>query len=249
MSSVSRSQVPAARNVLAILQLLSNIETPISASRIRAELDLPRSTTYHLLNEMVEAGFVMHLPEHRTYGLGLAAYDMAAAYSSQQPLVRLATRPLEKAATSVGGSGHLSRLAGSEVVYLQEVRAPGAPSLVTDKGVRLQAHRTASGRVMLAHLPEHEARAAYSTSGEVGEYRKLKLRLAEVRARGWELESEEIARGQATVAVPVLDHLDRPAAALAVTHPVSLSKAAVEQVLQEITRLAETISVKMYRSN
>lgn len=85
-----KPQVPAARNTLQILALLSSIDVPISAARIRRELGLPRSTTYHLLGELVDSGFAVHLPEHRTYGLGLAAYEMASAYATQQPLVRAA---------------------------------------------------------------------------------------------------------------------------------------------------------------
>lgn len=130
---MTKSRVPAARNVLAILRLLSTIDVPISASRIRSELDLPRSSTYHLLNEMVESGFVVHIEENQTYGLGLAAYSMASAYATQQPLVRLATNQLREIATVVGGSGHIARMSGSEIVYLQEVRSPGAVSLVTEK--------------------------------------------------------------------------------------------------------------------
>ena len=41
------AQVPAARNTLRILALLSRIDVPVSAARIRAELHLPRSSTYH----------------------------------------------------------------------------------------------------------------------------------------------------------------------------------------------------------
>ena len=48
---MSKPQVPAAHNVLRILALLSTTDAPISATRIQRELDLPRSTTYHLLRE------------------------------------------------------------------------------------------------------------------------------------------------------------------------------------------------------
>ena len=82
------SKVPAAAQTLQILALLSHIDVPISAARIQAELGLPRSTTYHLLTVMRDAGFVTYLPDTRTYGLGLAAYSMASAYTTQQPLVR-----------------------------------------------------------------------------------------------------------------------------------------------------------------
>lgn len=230
-----------------ILKLLSTIDVPISAARIQGELNLPRSSTYHLLAEMVDAGFVAHLPEHKTYGLGLAAYSMASAYVTQQPLVRMATRDLEQCAALVGGSGHLSRMAGSEILYLQEVRAAGATSLVTEVGVRLQSHKTASGRVMLAHLPDAEVRAAFDTAGGSG-FTALKERLSLVAARGWDQEIEEITRGQASVAVPILDHLDRPAAAVAVTYPVRTSDAKVDAAIRALLEVSDKVAAKMYRN-
>ncbi|WIM72628.1 helix-turn-helix domain-containing protein [Corynebacterium suedekumii] len=85
------AQVPAARHTLRILTLLASIDVPISAARIRSELDLPRSTTYHLLKVMQEAGYVVRIPDENTYGLGLIAYSMANAYTQQQPLVKRRT--------------------------------------------------------------------------------------------------------------------------------------------------------------
>ena len=246
---MSSSRVPAARHTLDILRLLSTIDVPISASRIRRELDLPRSSTYHLLNEMVAAGFVVHIPENQTYGLGLAAYAMASAYTTQQPLVRATTKPLEKIAALVHGSGHLSRMAGSEIVYLQEVRSPGAVSLVTEKGVRLQAHRTASGRAMLAQLPDAEARAAYSTSSDAGAFRQFHDILAQTRERGWAEEVEEVSRGQESVAVAILDHVNRPAGALAVTFQRGRIDAATRAVaIEQLRSAAAAIAAKVYRS-
>lgn len=217
---MSKPQVPAAHNVLRILSLLSTTDTPISATRIQRELGLPRSTTYHMLRELEDSGFVVHLEEAGTYGLGLAAYRMAQAYTTQQPLVRLATKPLARIAGLAGGSAHLTRLAGSEIVYLHEVRAPGAVSLVTEVGVRLPALSTASGRIMLAHLPEAERRAVFTSSGERGRYSEVREQLSAYRRQGWAGECEEVSRGQESVAVAVLDHLSRPAAALAATFAV-----------------------------
>lgn len=217
---MNKPQVPAAHNVLRILALLSTTDAPISATRIQRELGLPRSTTYHLLRELEDSGFVVHLHEPSTYGLGLASYQMAQAYTTQQPLVRLATKPLARIAQLAGGSAHLTRLAGSEIVYMHEVRAPGAVSLVTEVGVRLPALTTASGRIMLANLPEAELRAAYNSSGERRNFSDVKEELSAYRRQGFAPENQEVSRGQESLAVAVLDHLSRPAAALAVTFAV-----------------------------
>lgn len=216
------SHAPAARNVLRILTLLADVGNPISATRIRTELDLPRSSTYHLLGEMEQAGYVVRIDTEKTYGLGMAAYAMGQTYTRQQPLVRMGRRHMDRIAALAGGSAHISRLSGSEIIYLYESRAPGALSLVTKVGVRLQAFRTASGKAMLSVLPEVEARAAFATEDTgVQTWRAFSQELAYARVAGFAEEVEEVSRGQRSVAVPVTDHLGRPAAALAVTFPVN----------------------------
>lgn len=244
---MKRPQVPAAHNVLRILTLLSTTDVPLSAARIQRDLGLPRSTTYHLLRELEDSGFVVHLRELGTYGLGLTAYSMAASYTTQQPLVRLVKKDLERIAVDTGGSCHLSRLSGTEVVYLLETRSPQAVSLVTDAGVRLPALCTASGRIMIAHLSAPEIRAVYSSAGLQREYRAARERLTESRRRGWEIEREEVSRGQASIAVALLDHLDRPAAALTVTVPLStLTNPRDRELADNLTEVSRRISNKFF---
>ena len=55
---------------------------------------------------------------------------------------------------------------GKHIVdVLIEERAPRRPALVTDVGVRLPAHLTATGRAMLAQLPREQVRALYPDAG------------------------------------------------------------------------------------
>ena len=226
------SKVPAADQTLAILAHLAAQRGPVPAATVAQALALPRSTVYHLLAVMQERGFVVHLPEERRYGLGVAAFELSSGFSRQQPLSRLG-RPLVAALVDrLGESGHLAVLHGRDVLYLVEERAPRRPSLVTDVGVRLPAHLTATGRAMLAALPPAQLRALYPdrssfesrhpqgrTDAAEWTYGRLKRVLADVRARGWADEEGEVTPGLASVGVAVLDHLGWPAAGIAVTFP------------------------------
>src|SRR6476661_9115755 len=153
--------VPGARHALGLLQALARQPGPVPAATLARELELPRSSTYHLLTELIDAGFVVHLPEERRYGLGVAAFEIGSAYSRQEPLARLARPLLARLVDAVGHSAHLAVLHGREVLYVVEQRAPGRPPLVTDVGVRLPAQLTASGLAMLAALPKAQLRALF----------------------------------------------------------------------------------------
>ena len=110
---------------------------------------------------MIEQGFVTHIAEERRYCLGVAAFEVGIGYARQAPLQRIAHRPLAALVDRIGQSAHLAVPHGRDVLYVLEERAPGRAPLVTDVGVRLPAHLTASGRAILAAMPESQVRALY----------------------------------------------------------------------------------------
>ena len=217
--------VPAARQALALLQALGGQPGPVPAAVLARVLGLPRSTTYHLLRELVAAGFVVHLPEERRFGLGVAAFELGTAYMRQEPLARLARPVLARFVDAVGESAHLAVLHGREVLYVVEERAAGRPSLVTDVGVRLPAQLTASGRAMLAELPAAHVRALFPDTAAFVERHDagprslsaLRRLLVEARRAGYATEDGEVTQGFASVAAAVHDHTRHPVAGVAVT--------------------------------
>lgn len=223
------SDVPALRRGLGILRALAGRPGPVSAGVLARELDLPRSTTYHLLAELVAAGFVVHLPEERRYGLGVAVFELGSAYLRHDPLERLAGPLLRRLVDRVGRTAQLGVLHGGELLYLIKERPSQPQTLVTDVGVRLPAQLPASGRAILAHLPAAQVRALLPSGDrfvlrtERGPRNLPELRrlLNNERRRGWAVEDGFITAGFASVACPVFDHTAHPTAAISVTfrHP------------------------------
>ncbi|TDC80975.1 IclR family transcriptional regulator [Actinomadura sp. 7K507] len=217
------SQVPAARRALAVLRLLAGAPGPLPASAIARSLGLPRSSTYHLLTAMAEDGFVTSIPEERRWGLGVAAFEVGSAYLRHEPLERLARPLLRRLVDRVGEIVQLGVLHGAETLYLLKEQPPGHAVLLTDVGVRMPAHLTASGRSMLAHLPPAQVRALFPghlvdrTGRGPASLRELRRTLAEDARRGWSAEDGHITEGFASIAACAFDHTARPTAAITVT--------------------------------
>jgi DNA-binding IclR family transcriptional regulator len=220
------SQVPAATRTLKVLRFLAAQADPVPLERIAQAVELPRSTAYHLVNAMIEQGFVTHIAEERRYCLGVAAFEVGIGYARQAPLQRIAHRPLATLVDRIGHSAHLAVPHGRDVLYVLEERAPGRAPLVTDVGVRLPAHLTASGRAIMAALPPHQVRALYPDRGAFVDRHgrgprslsALRSVLAQTRARGYATEDGEVTPGFASVAVAVLDHNGLPVAGIATTY-------------------------------
>ena len=246
-------QVPAAAHTLRILRHLAGRATPVAASALARDLDLPRSTVYHLLGTLEEHGFVVHLRAERRWGLGTSAFELASGYSRQQPLARLGRALVGALSDRLGESAHLAVMSGGDVVYIVEERAARRPALVTDVGVRLPAHLTATGRAMLAALPREQVRALYPDAGAFtdrtgrGPSRPAELRelLREVRARGFATEDGEVTLGLRSVGVAVTDHTGWPTAALAVTWPAETGRD-LDALVGSVTEAASELSRRLH---
>lgn len=247
--SVSRP-VPGATAALRVLRYLSLRTTPVPASRIAAELGLPRSSTYHLLTAMAAESFVVHYPEDRTWGVGVAAWEVGQGYTRQEPLSRLARIPIARLVDTLGLSAHLAVLHGADVVYLIEERAKGRARLVTDVGVRLPAHLTASGRAILAGLPPAAVRAlfpdrsAFVQRTEIGPRSLPELRsiLASTKRLGYSDEDSEVTTGFASVAVALQSPSNRAAIAVTWETPLPVAK---ELILDHLLATAATIDARL----
>ncbi|HSK23198.1 MAG TPA: IclR family transcriptional regulator [Egicoccus sp.] len=218
-------QVPGATRALAVLRYLASQPRPVAAAAITRALDLPRSTTYHLLAALERERFVTRLPEERRWALGVAAFEIGSAYLRHDGLERLARPLLATLVEEVGETGHLGVLDGRETLYLLEHRSPVGEVLVSDVGVRLPAHLTATGRALLSWLPRAQLTALYPTSAALSRRTDggpttvagLRRLLAADRARGWAEEDGEVTTGFASVAAASFDHTGRPVAAFGVT--------------------------------
>ncbi len=73
--------VPAATSALRVLRFLAQRTTPVPAALIATEIGLPRSSTYHLLTAMAAESFVTHYPDDRTWGVGVAAWEVGQGYT------------------------------------------------------------------------------------------------------------------------------------------------------------------------
>jgi len=218
--------VKSAERVLEVLTLLARHTRPVPTMTIARQCAIPKSSAHQLLNVMRARNFVTYYEAERAWGLGVASFEIGAAYLRSEPLKRLGRPILSKLTQQTGDTSHLAILHGTEVLYIDKEEASGpAPKLVTEVGVRLPAHLTAVGRAMLAELADAQVRALYTRQpfvrrtgrgpASVGE---LLRELSEVRRRGFSHEDQMVTPGIACVAAPVFSHEGVPVAAVGVTY-------------------------------
>ena len=250
------SKVPAATRTLALLRTMAELGQPTTADRLARKLSIPRSSCYQLLEVLEDQGFAIHYPEERRWGLGLAAWELGSAYQRHEPLERLARPILAKLVSELNRKanvvGHLAILDGSDVLYLLEERPVRSLRLVTDVGVRLPAHLTASGRAMLQHLEKKQIAATFrgrelTNRTNLGPKNLVELEnlLKVEKAQGFALEVDEVTMGYASVGTAILDNLGHPLAAIAITlQSNQLEKLQLSQLAMLLEKAASDLSRK-----
>lgn len=250
------TQVPAATRALEALKVLASASGPMTATGLARALSIPRSSAYHLLDAMRASGFVVHLPEDERWGLGVAAFEIGAAYARHDPLVSLARPLLQQLVRSTGTApvvAYLGVLHATETLYVAKSESRRLP-IVIEVGVRLPAALTASGRAMLAALPLPQVRANFATAhafvDRTGrgprDWRALRALLDVERERGYSEEDGFISEGFASLAAAVRNHVLRPVAAIGVTFAsASLDAGERRQLARRLQRTADQLSSRL----
>jgi DNA-binding IclR family transcriptional regulator len=119
----------------------------------------------------------------------------------------------------------LSILDGDQVVYLQVIESPQRVKLAAAVGQRLPAFCTASGKALLAHLPEEQVRkilgeniTTYTGSTPVS-VQEIMESLRVTRERGYAISEQEYESDINAVAVPIFDIEKQPIASIAIVGP------------------------------
>ncbi|MFB9948779.1 IclR family transcriptional regulator [Rhizobium puerariae] len=173
-------------------------------------------------------------------GLGYADYDgkffaltprilrLGHAYLSATPLPHIVQPFLDKLSEEVCQSASASVLDGTEIVYIARASQKRVMSINLVPGSRLPAYCASMGRVLLAALPEEDARAllrqtvlkAYTPRTRT-DPAQLMEELARVRAQGFAVIDQELELGLCSIAVPLENDRGRVVAALNIGAPAA----------------------------
>jgi IclR family pca regulon transcriptional regulator len=195
---------------LAILELFGPGTPSLTLAEAARRAGLSRATARRCLLTLTEAGFVAQrgrdfAPQPRLLRLGYA-------FLSATPLPRLAQPLLEETQAATGEAISLAVLDGAEVVFVARAAPRRMVSVGPTIGSRLPAWCSATGRVLLAGLPEPESEARLAdiafrplTPHTVTERATVTRRIREAGEAGHALCDQELELGLLSLAVPVRD--------------------------------------------
>jgi IclR family acetate operon transcriptional repressor len=167
------------------------------------------------------------VPVRRSYALGARILFLSHACLRQVDLPRRAEPFIARISETTGETVHLAALEGDTMVTLTKREARHAVRVDSGSvGKSQAAHATASGKAMLAWLPEHEIRRILGVQGmtkftaqTITEYPTLIEDLRHVRRNGFALDREEFHPGVICVGAAIRDHNGAVVGAISASAP------------------------------
>ncbi|WP_327365830.1 IclR family transcriptional regulator domain-containing protein [Streptomyces sp. NBC_01217] len=215
---------------------------------------LARPTARRILLTLTELGYVRQ--QAGGFMLTPRVLELGTAYTTSMGLWEVARPHMEWLVERTNESCSIAQLDGSDIVYVARVSVPKIVTLSVQVGTKFPALQTSLGKVLLAALPQDEADRVLSEPSRSGlvpvwqpEPNEWKAELREVRARGWALTDEQLARGIRSVAAPLRDGSGRVIASVNIN--AHAAETSVEVLLNDylplLLQVAGEISVDFAR--
>ncbi|MDQ1129747.1 IclR family transcriptional regulator [Microbacterium sp. SORGH_AS_0888] len=193
---------------LRVLDAFDALHPFLTLSEIAAATGLAPSTAHRLVGELTAERLLERLPD-RTYRLGLRLWEYAARTPGAIGLREIARPWLHSAHARIRQHIQLGVRAGTDVLFVERMSAPGAVINATLIGGRIPLHASSSGLVLLASAGEEAVRTVVASG--LRAYTTLTPRTeAELRRVLRRVRSEDVAdargyihREARGIAVPV----------------------------------------------
>lgn len=149
--------------VIILLDALLKRREPMRVGDIARLIKAPRSTTYEIVNSLLEAEMLEPVGTDGHVYFGRAMHLYGWAYSHHNAHHRRIVEALDSLAEQTGETVQVCGLRGNKYIVL-DCRVARAPFRITsDIGVEVPIPWTASGRLLLSHLSDEEVRAFVPT--------------------------------------------------------------------------------------
>lgn len=216
--------VQSIERALLLLETLAHHPRGLGVTELGKAVGLPKSTVYRLLAAMVARGFVEQDRDSDRYRPGLKLMELGLTVLRELDLRREALPFLEDLVQVSREMVQLAVLDEGEVLVIERLVYPEIVTL--NLGLRLPAHCTAAGKVLLAAASEEQVARLFGhgglpqlTANTITDLNYLLAHLEKVRAQGYAISADEQAEGVREVAAPIFDHLGRVVAALSIAGP------------------------------
>jgi len=235
--------VRAVDRALDILMAFRSGDRSLTASELLKRVELSRPTLYRLLRTLEQRGFIAASGEPQRFQLGPSVAHLAHVWGAGMNLADLAQPMMRRLWEETGETVALLLQRGAERVCVAEMPSPQPLSFKRGVGHSESVILGASGRVILAFVPDAETYLEGKVPAvQIGAYL---ANLARIREAGYAISRDELIKGAVAMAVPVFAGNAQVLGSLAVYGPsVRVDDAQVRRFVALLKEASRELSAK-----
>ncbi len=242
-----RTAIQVIDRMMSLLDVLAQRSGSVSLKELAQSTGLHPSTAHRILNDMVVGRFVDRGEQPGSYRLGMRLLELGNLVKARLSVREAAIEPMRELHRRTGQTVNLSVRQGDEIVYVERSYSErSGMQVVRAIGGRAVLHLTSSGKLFLAHDDPRLVRAYATRTGLAGHTRnsitdpaRLERELAQVRARGYARDNEELEPGVRCIAAAIRDDTGMIVAGLSLSAP---SERMQDAWIEDLTATAARIS-------
>jgi DNA-binding IclR family transcriptional regulator len=243
----------AANRVVDILELVAGRAEGLTLRDVSAQLEAPKSSLLPLLRALTARGYLAQ-GRGGEYRLGPGGLDLGAAAPAQRELADVARPAAVDLMRRTGETVFVGMLSSdrTSVVYVDKVDSDHIIRYAGGVGDRRPLHATASGKAILAFLPQEEREEiltslslARHTDRTVTSLAALRAAREQIRRTGVCVNVDEMVAGASGIAAPVFDRYGRVAGACAIGGPTDRVRPRLKLLATEVKGTARALSARL----
>ena len=247
-----RHSIQSVDRAMTLLEAIAEAGGESTLTELSRRTQLNISTCHHLLSTLVQRGYVAKVPVRRSYALGARIHYLCNA-SLQVDLPARAAPFIQRINEKTGETVHLAVLQGGAMMKIAKRESRHPVRVDTGTLGRSDApHATASGKAMLAWLPEDDMRRVLSnglprfTPKTITEWPALIEALRHVRRNGYAIDDEEYQPGVICIGAPIRDHNGAVVGAISASTPTMRAKDDhLTLVREQVTAAVRALSAEL----
>ncbi len=252
MPTPPRYRIKVLEKALAILDLLGDARGDVTLAQVSERLGISKPTAFRIVTVLERSDYLQRAPGSQGFRLGLALHRLGALVDTRAVLQKLARPVLEDLTARCDETVHLVVLYKGEALYLDKIEGKRSVGVISRVGMRLPAHCSGVGKVLLAHASDEEVDAIVLerglprfTANTITDRQALSAELGRIRSRGYAVDSEEIELGLKCVAAPVRDGTGRVVAAISVSGPKFRLDERLPKIVSLVLSAAQRVSAAL----
>lgn len=221
----SAGGVQSVDRAITVLEILAR-EGHAGVSEVAAEIGVHKSTAFRLLAALEERDLVEQNADRGKYQLAFGILRLASSIPARIDLVRQSQPLLDELAAEIDETINIAVVREHFAVNVQQAMGTAAVASQNWVGQLTALHATASGKVLLAFMPQEQLTGILEKAGlpkltpqTITSRKALLAQLEEVRESGLATAHEELEVGLNASAVPIRDHTGSVVAAISASGP------------------------------